>query len=594
MITAAEILDARILIVDDAEANTTLLFRMLGAAGYTNVTVTNDSRTVGDLYREHRYDLILLDLMMPGLDGFAVMQALGEIESEGYLPVLVLTAQPDQKLPALQAGAKDFIAKPFDRVEVLTRIHNMLEVRLLLRKSRAYGTWLELYDPPTGLPNRVQCTALLNRAIERGRNDGRVVALFLVSADRFRVAADSIGHEGGDVLLTCVANRLSDLVGPLDTVARLDGDVLALVVSSSDGGVYATSALARSIRDAMRAPIEIGESQVTLTVSIGIALAPADAPDATGLLQHAGAALRQARAEGGDTHRFFSPELDQRSQAALALETALRGALARNEFVLHYQPRMRIDTGEWSGVEALLRWNRPGHGLVQPAAFIAVLEDTSLIVPVGNWVIDAACRQVAEWSRSGLEGVRVAVNVSARQFLSEGFVGACARAIRDHGITPDLLHVEITETSLMARLPQTDVVLRALKQLGVWIAIDDFGTGYSSLAYLRRFPIDTIKIDISFIRDVTTSEDGAAIAVAIVNMARTLKMTVIAEGVETEPQLAFLRAHACDEIQGFYCSRPLPADELTAMRPRPAIRRGALTPRDQSSRYTIPDSSSTT
>jgi EAL domain-containing protein (putative c-di-GMP-specific phosphodiesterase class I) len=227
---------------------------------------------------------------------------------------------------------------------------------------------------------------------------------------------------------------------------------------------------------------------------------------------------------------------------------------------------MRIDTGEWSGVEALLRWDRPGRGLVSPSEFISVLEETGLIVPVGSWVIETVCRQLGEWARAGIGPLCVAVNVSSKQFLCDGFVADIARALAENGIPPASLDIEITESSLMSRSEQADAVLRELKALGVSIAIDDFGTGYSSLSYLKRFPIDTLKIDISFIRDVTTNSATAAIAVAIITMARGLKMKVTAEGVETEPQLEFLRRHACDEIQGYYCARPMPPAELLKRR----------------------------
>jgi EAL domain-containing protein (putative c-di-GMP-specific phosphodiesterase class I) len=306
--------------------------------------------------------------------------------------------------------------------------------------------------------------------------------------------------------------------------------------------------------------------EATVTVSIGIAVSSDEASDADTLMRFAEQALQEAKRTGGDTSRFHLAEMNARAGEALRLENALRDALARDEFVLHYQPKLHIDTSEWSGAEALLRWNRPGHGLIQPAAFIPMLEATGLIVPVGNWVIATACQQVSKWASEGLGDIPVAVNVSGKQFLLGGLAPVVERALEDSGIAPHLLHIEITESSLMTRSDDSDTLLRALKALGVQIAIDDFGTGYSSLAYLKRFPIDTLKIDISFIRDVTTSEDGAAIAVAIINMARSLKMRVVAEGVETQVQLEWLRRNACDEIQGFLYSRPLPATELAMLR----------------------------
>lgn len=563
MLSPADILDARILVVDDSTVNALLLERMLAAAGYRSITTTNDPRAVRELHRTNQYDLILLDLLMPGMDGFEVMNGLKDVETEGYLPVLVVTAQPGHKLRALQAGAKDFIAKPFDHVEVLTRIHNMLEVRLLLRESRSYGRLLEQYDQLTGLPNRTRYRELLAQALERCAGDETVSVLF-VAVDQLNAVTDALGRVTGGALLRRVGDRLVRSVGPTDTVARFDGDEFGLIVVTAGTGAHGAQLMANAVRDALRAPVDLDGHEVVVTASIGIAVSPTDSRDMNTLMKGADAALREARS-AGDTFRFYSTEMNARAFEALELENALRCAHERGEFVLHYQPKMRIATGEWSGVEALLRWDRPGHGLVMPADFIAILEETGMIIPVGRWVIQTACRQISEWARAGIGPIRVAVNVSGKQFMHGGFVADVARAIEESGIPPETLDIEITESSLMSRREDIDNVLGKLKAMGVWLAIDDFGTGYSSLAYLKRFPIGTLKIDISFIRDVTTDPDGAAITVAIIHMARSLKMRVIAEGVETQPQLDFLREHACDEIQGYLCSPPLPASELAKL-----------------------------
>ncbi len=566
MATPTDILNARILIVDDSPVNVQLLERILHGAGYTAVTSTTDPRAVFDLYREQRHDLILLDLLMPGMDGFEVMQALKDVETEGYLPILVITAQPGHKLMALKAGAKDFITKPFDQVEVLTRIHNMLEVRLLLRESRDYGRLLERYDPLTGLPNRRLFRELLQRTLTRSDDAPGIVSVLFIAVDRFKQLNDALGRGTGGTLLRQVGERLNGCIAPGDTAGRLEGELFGLVVVTPADDPHGARLIAMKVREALRPSLSLEGYDLAATASVGIAVSPSDTLDADTLLTYAARALEEAREAGGDTYRFYSEDMNRFARETLDLETALRGAVDRKEFVLHYQPKMRVDSGEWSGVEALIRWERPGHGLVPPSVFIPALESTGLIVPVGQWVIEDVCRQISEWADAGLEPIRVAVNVSSRQFLLPGFVPAVAKAIADHHIAPTTVDIEITESSLMSRTEEADRVLRELKALGVWIAIDDFGTGYSSLAYLRRFPIDTLKIDISFIRDVTTNADGAAIAVAIINMARILRMTVVAEGVETEPQLAFLRQHACDEIQGYYCSPALPPAELSTMR----------------------------
>ena len=568
MIGPEEIHKAGILIVDDSSVNVLLLERMLAGAGYTSVTSTTDPTAVCGLHQRNRYDLILLDIMMPVLDGFEVLEGLKAIETEGYVPVVVLTAQPAHKMRALNAGARDFISKPFDQSEVLTRIANALEVRLLLQESRSYSKLLESFDQLTGLPNRRRFCAVIDAALARETAAHETISILFVSVDRFKSVSDVLGRTVGGALLSRVADRLVACLGPMTTIARPEGADFGVMLVNPDGDSHAAVTMAQQLRAALRQPLIVDGHALSVTLSIGIAIAPTDSRRTDELLAFASGALGEARAAGGDGERFFSADTNARAAATLDLEIALRGALERDEFVLVYQPKMRIANGEWSSAEALLRWTRPEHGSVSPAAFIPVLEDTGMIVPVGMWVIGAVCQQIAAWARAGLGDIRVAVNVSGRQFSHPGFVEEVAEAIRANGIPASTLDIEITESSLMARTDDTEAVLRALKRLGVLIAIDDFGTGYSSLSYLKRYPIDTLKIDISFIRDLTTDADGAAIAVTIINMARILKMTVIAEGVETEPQLDFLRAHACDEIQGYLFSKPLPAAELAALRAR--------------------------
>lgn len=568
MITPADILNANILVVDDSSVNVSLLERTLRGAGYTSITTTTDPRAVCDLYREHRYDLVLLDVMMPGMDGFEVLRQLTAIETEGYLPVLVLTAQPGHKLQALQAGARDFVSKPFDQIELLHRVHNLLEVRLLLRDARRYGRLLEHYDPLTGLPNRRLFHDLLATTLARPEEVRGVVSVMFVMIDRFTALNDALGREAGGVLLRSIGERLIGCIGPMDTVARLEGGLFGLVTATPGGDPQGAGMVALRVREALRPPLEAEAeaARLSVTASIGIAVAPTDSMDADTLLGYAAIAGRDATSAGGDTYRFYSSSMNAHALSALKLEHELRDAIARDEFVLHYQPKMHITSGEWSGVEALLRWDRPGHGLVLPGEFIPALEESGLIIPVGNWVIETACRQIREWMDRDQGIIRVAVNVSGKQFLRPGFVLGIAQALRHHEIPPAALDIEITESVVMGHGEETNDVLHQLKALGVGLAIDDFGTGYSSLSYLQRFPIDTIKIDTSFIRDVTAGPDGGAIATAIISMARSLKLKVVAEGVETKPQVEFLRQHACDEIQGYFYSPPVPPVTLAQLR----------------------------
>ncbi|HZV63439.1 MAG TPA: EAL domain-containing protein, partial [Telluria sp.] len=433
---------------------------------------------------------------------------------------------------------------------------------------------LASYDSLTGLPNRTLFYETLREAIELAADKGWRIVVLIIALDRFRIINDSLGTALGDELLRQFSNRLVRCVRIRDTVGRLGGDEFALILTMSGDQQDAVN-VANEVRETLRAPFELSDQQAALTASIGIAMYPDDATDPETLVKYAVTAMGRAKAAGRDGYRFFTAGMNVQVLARLDLELALRRALENNEFVLHYQPKMDVHTGRISGAEALLRWNRPGYGMVAPADFVPVMEETGLIVRVGAWVIDAACRQIADWSASGVREVKVAVNVSSRQFVEGDLEAEIRTALDAHQVAPQLLELELTESALMSNAEHTIEVLGRLKQLGISIAIDDFGTGYSSLAYLKRFPIDKLKIDIAFVRDIITNPDDAAIATAIISMAHSLHMKVIAEGVESAPQLAYLRRNRCDEIQGFHFSRPVPpsalGDLVLANRARPAL-----------------------
>ncbi|MDQ1817384.1 EAL domain-containing protein [Massilia sp. CCM 9210] len=425
-------------------------------------------------------------------------------------------------------------------------------------------THLAHHDSLTGLPNRTLFYDTLQRTLALARGSGALVAVMFLDLDNFKNINDTLGHAIGDELLLQFSNRLMQCVRVRDTVGRLGGDEFALILIMQDcqqGAVV----IAQKIRDVLRAPFILSGHEVTITASIGITVHPDDASDPDTLIKYADTAMYQAKHAGRDTYRFFTAQMNADVLARLTLETALRKAIENEEFVLHYQPKVHLNSGRVAGLEALLRWDRPGHGLVPPNAFIPVLEETGMIVQVGSWVVAQACRQIGLWLRSPVGPIQVAVNVSGRQFAEGDLDGDVIKGLALHGIPAELLDLELTETSLMANTERTTEILHRLKQHGVRISIDDFGTGYSSLAYLRRFPIDKLKIDIAFIRDLTTSPDDAAIVLAIISMAHSLKLDVVAEGVETAAQLNYLRRHHCDQIQGYYFSRPLPADQVTDM-----------------------------
>lgn len=426
------------------------------------------------------------------------------------------------------------------------------------------------HDALTALPNRALFYATLKKTLEVASDSHWKVVVLFIDLDHFKNINDTLGHMVGDELLIQFSERLTQCVRIRDTVGRLGGDEFAVILVGQ-AGQQAAAQVASKIGAALRLPFFLHGHEVNVSASIGITVHPDDSSDPDTLIKYADTAMYRAKQAGRDTYRFFTAQMNADALARVELESALRRAIHLEQFVLHYQPKLKLSDGRVAGVEALLRWERPGVGLVAPNEFIPLLEETGLIVRVGSWVIAAACRQIAAWLASPVGPVHVAVNVSGRQFIESDLDAEVALALHTHGVPAELLELELTETSMMANTERTIDSLNKLKKRGVQIAVDDFGTGYSSLAYLRRFPINKLKIDIAFIREITTSPDDAAIVRAIISMARSLKLEVIAEGVENEMQLNYLRRHECDEIQGFYFSRPLAAAALEEFLARPAV-----------------------
>jgi len=420
------------------------------------------------------------------------------------------------------------------------------------------------FDTLTGLPNRSQFYDSLTHALAQAQEHQWALAVLFLDVDRFKNVNDTLGHTIGDDLLRQFSSRLVDCLRVRDTVGRFGGDEFAAILILPDGAQHSVSVVEK-IREAMRRPFDLQGHEATVTVSIGIAVYPDDAADADTLIQYADTAMYRAKEAGRDAYRFFTAEMNAQSMARLDMENALRRAIDNEEFVLFFQPKVHISTGRISGAEVLIRWRRPGHGMVSPALFIPLLEETGLIVRVGNWVLDQACKTISGWCAGSIGPVHLSVNVSGIQFFVGGLEEEVLKATRKYDIAPELLELELTESSLMSNAEETIEVLRNLKALGIQISIDDFGTGYSSLAYLKRFPLDKLKIDIAFVREVTSNPDDAAIVVAIISMAHSMKLQVIAEGVENDAQLAYLRRHGCDEMQGYYFSRPLPQEEFEQM-----------------------------
>ncbi len=456
------------------------------------------------------------------------------------------------------------IASKRDRAGV--RLHDISVVEDISSRKSAEERiqYLATHDGLTGLPNREMFMQLLGLSIETAQRYGRKLAVLFIDLDRFKVINDTLGHEAGDVLLREVAARLRECLRASDVVARLGGDEFVVLLQDINEQDQAAG-VARNILSVVMKPIVILGQECRVTASVGVCLHPAEGQDDQSIMKNADMAMYLAKEEGKNTFRFFTSRMQPQSIERLVLETNLRRALELDEFSLHYQAKVNFKSGAITGVEALLRWYNPELGSVPPARFIPLAEETGLIVPIGTWVLRTACAQSVAWQKQGLPPVCLSVNLSMRQLADEGLVREIESVLVETGLAPQLLELEVTETTIMHNADRAVHVLTAIKDLGVRLAIDDFGTGYSSLAHLKRFPIDTLKVDRSFIREVPNDAEDRAIAEAIIAMGKTLSLTVVAEGVETPEQQSFLRDRLCDEMQGFYFSTPVAPQDFAEL-----------------------------
>jgi diguanylate cyclase (GGDEF)-like protein len=495
--------------------------------------------------------LVLAVVLVPLL-----LLAAGQVVARAVLrPIAQLT----EATARIAAGELVPVAPPRSRDEVGRLVAAFGQMTRDLASSQTRARHLALHDALTDLPNRVLLAERLNQALVHARRHGDAPAVLCLDLDRFKEVNDALGHPMGDLLLREVAARLRACTRETDTVARLGGDEFAVVQVGASQPAEA-EALCRRLLEVLGAPCRLDGHEVVVGASVGVALAPVDGDEPATLLRHADIALYRAKGEGRGTFRFFEEGMNRELQARRALERDLRRALDEGRFELHYQPQVELGSGRTVGVEALLRWRHPERGSVPPNDFIPLAEETGLIVPIGAWVLRTACAQALAWP-----GLRVAVNLSAAQFRQPGLAETVAQALRETGLEPDRLELEITEGVLLEDTVAAVTTLHALRGLGVRIAMDDFGTGYSSLSYLRRFPFDKIKIDKSFVADLDggRSADAAAIVRAVVSLGSSLGMTTTAEGIEAEAQAELLRAEGCDEVQGYHFGRPMPPADLT-------------------------------
>jgi diguanylate cyclase (GGDEF)-like protein len=557
--------------VDDEPIILETLQMFLEDAGYGNFITTTEPKKALNMVVLKKPDVVLLDVMMPEITGLEILAQMRSKEALRHIPAIILTSatDPETKLQALELGATDFLAKPVDPSELALRLRNTLA-------AKAYQDRLLYYDGLTGLPNRRLFTKRLNDALVRAKHDAKDCAVLHIDLDRFKQINDTLGQNFGDTLLKAVSARLvecvrhSDLVGRPGNeeedaeLSRFGGDEFTLFIPNVER-LENTTLVARRILKVMAEPFRVNARELFITASIGIAVCPTDGDTVDTLLKHAAVAVSHAKERGRNTYQYYAKDLNTRSVERLTTENHLRKALSNRELFLVFQPKTEVRTGRIIGAEALLRWKHPKLGVVPPDEFIPMAEEMDLIVPFGEWAIYAVCTLTKRW-QSQIDPVRVSVNVSSRQFHKcDRLMLTVRNALETTGLEGKYLGLELTESMLMENPEEISRTLKTIKNMGVKISIDDFGTGFSSFSNLRRYPLDELKIDRSFLNDIPNNTDDAAIVGAIIAMAHGLGMGVVAEGIERQEQLDFLHDRDCDEYQGYLLSKPVLASDFLAL-----------------------------
>lgn len=622
LVVPPDLRTSTVLIIDDTPANVGILVEQLEDHG-VRVAVAQDGEEGLARAEFAQPDLILLDVMMPGIDGFETCRRLKASGRTREIPVIFMTALADthDKITGFSVGGVDYITKPFQIEEVLARVtthlvlrsaqkrlaeqnvelqqevamrqraetdlqlaNNALEERVAKRTAELVRTnacleqeitehkqaegridFMTHHDALTGLPNRLLLEDRINQAIAQARrHQHEMVAQLHIDLDHFKIINDSLGNQIGDCLLQDVGLRLQQCVRDGDSVARLGGNeygiCLAALSDSNDVAVVANTVL-----ESLSRPFAVEGHELHISASIGISLFPSDGSDASALLRAANAAMYQAKHKGCGNYQFFTAALHEAAKRRMTVTNQLRRALAQNEFSVYYQPQVDMETGRIFSAEALLRWTPPGTAPISCADFIAIAEETGFILPIGEWVLRQACAQLRRWRDGGHPEMRIAVNLSARQFVQANLSALVAQVLEEFGLPADALELEITESMMMQPSEDNMAILSQLSGMGVQLSIDDFGTGYSNLAYLQHFPIHALKIDRSFVIGINQKNHDAAIVTAIIAMAHSLHLNVIAEGVNRAEHVAFLTARGCLAAQGFYYSQAVPAEAFTQL-----------------------------
>jgi diguanylate cyclase (GGDEF)-like protein len=562
-----------VLIVEDERSIRANIARMLHYAGFQAIEAENGNVGV-QLAKAYLPDLIICDIMMPELDGYGVFESLNQDPETAIIPFIFLSAKADRSdiRQGMNLGADDYLTKPFTSEELIQAVSARLNKQASvtqpyiteMRRASDSLSQMAYRDPLTNLPNRILLRHRLHEALVQAKKRRLSLAVLCVNLVRFRTINTTLGQSVGDELLRRVAERLQALNQPSNyTVARLSGDEFCIVIPQIDS-LHEVEQFAQLLLCSLHQPYKLVDQHLTLQATVGIAVYPEHGDNPDQLMVRADYARRWQRREAGSGACVYAPDMSQADDQWRKLEAGLQTALANQEFSLQYQPQINLISGRLIGMEALLRWNHPEYGNIPPDQFIPVAEETGLITEISSWVIRTACEQAKGWQSQTVIPLKISVNLSARQFSQPDLLSMISDILMAVNLEPGLLVLEITETCLMENLDSACTILQELKALGVGISLDDFGTGYSSLSYLRQFPIDMLKIDRSFVSRVPTDSHDSAITSAIVAMAQSLNLKVIAEGVETQEQAAFLKKQGCYAIQGYLCSRPLTEEALSS------------------------------
>lgn len=565
----------RVLVAEDDPVSAKLLESMLTKWGYDPVMTRDGNEAWNVLQDANPPRLAIIDWMMPGMDGVTICNKIRLAGNKPYIYAILLTARGRQQdiRDGLDAGADDYVVKPFDPNELKARLQNgvrIIELQGALEYTKEALREQATRDPLTGLPNRTMLHESLEQSINNAVRNGEMLAVIYLDLDNFKFVNDTLGHTFGDTLLMAVGERLRKCLRFGDTLARMGGDEFTIVTPGISKPEDAIT-VARKILNTLINSFNISEHEIFVSASIGITIFPLDGSDADTLIRNADSAMYRAKEIGKNNFHLFTESLNTETAHRLHLENSLRKALERGEMHLFYQPRVDMKTGKLIGAEALIRWIHPTRGIIPPSDFIPIAEETGVIIQISRWVLMHACVQNKLWQEKGLPPINISVNVSARDFRDTDILETISEVIQHTELDPHYLDIELTESILIRNIDTAVKTLSKIKKMGVRISIDDFGTGYSSLSYLKRFPIDVVKIDRSFVNDITENTDDSAIAGAVVAMSHAMNMRVVAEGIETQAQLDHLASIGCDEMQGFFISKPIPADEFEAFLRKHAI-----------------------